>query len=66
MPDIEARLYRMIKDMYIELKGMYPEDGLKSPRDIKLTRKINKHGRVMDKVQDAMRVINPDFEIRDI
>ena len=43
---------------------MHPKDGLKSPRDLKLVEEINKKAAIMDYLQDAMRVINPDFEIR--
>jgi len=35
-----------------------------SPRDIKLTKEINKKIAIMDNMQDAMRIINPDYEIR--
>ena len=64
MPDTEIKLHNLIKELYQQLKDMHPEDGLKSPRDIKLTRKINKHAAIMDHIQDAMRIINPDYEIR--
>jgi len=65
MSDTEIKLHNLIKELYQELKGMYPKDGLKSPRDIELVYKINKHAAIMDHVQDAMRVINPDYEIRE-
>ena len=64
MPDTEIKLHTLIKELYQELKDMRPKDGLNSPRDIELSYKMNKHAAIMDHVQDAMRVINPDYEIR--
>ena len=43
---------------------MHPVGGLSSPRDIGLAKEINKKAAIMDYMQDAMRVINPSFEIR--
>ena len=63
--EIEIELYRFIKDLFQEIKDMHPKDGLKSPRDLKLVEEINKKAAIMDYLQDAMRVINPCFEIRD-
>lgn len=65
MEQIEIELYNYIKDLFQEIKDMHPVGGLSSPRDIKLTKEINKKAAIMDRVQDAMRVINPNFEIRD-
>ena len=65
MEEIEIELYHFIKDLFEEIKDMHPVDGLSSPRDIELTKEINKKAAIMDHVQDAMRVINPGFEIRD-
>ena len=62
--EIEIELYRFIKDLFQEIKDMHPKDGLNSPRDLKLVEEINKKAAIMDYLQDAMRVINPDFEIR--
>lgn len=62
--EIEIELYRFIKDLFQEIKDMHPKDGLKSPRDLKLVEEINKKAAIMDYLQDAVRVINPDFEIR--
>ena len=63
--EIEIELYRFIKDLFQEIKAMHPQDGLNSPRDIELAKEINKKAAIMDYMQDAMRVINPCFEIRD-
>ena len=65
MSDTEIKLHSLIKELFQELKDMRPEDGLHSPRDIALSHEINKHAAIMDHVQDAMRVINPDYEIRE-
>ena len=62
--EIEIELYRFIKDLFQEIKDMHPVGGLNSPRDLKLVEEINKKAAIMDYMQDAMRVINPDFEIR--
>lgn len=64
MEEIEIELYYIIKDLFQEIKDMHPADGLSSPRDIELAKEINKKAAIMDRVQDAMRVINPGFEIR--
>lgn len=63
--EIEIELYHFIKDLFQEIKDMHPVGGLSSPRDIKLVKEINKKAEIMDHVQNAMRVINPGFEIRD-
>ena len=62
--EIEIELYRFIKDLFQEIKDMHPVGGLSSPRDIELAKEINKKAAIMDYMQDAMRVINPGFEIR--
>lgn len=62
---IEIKLYNFIKELYEEIKEMKPEDGFSSPRDIELVKLVNKKAAIMDNMQDAMRVINPGFEIRD-
>ena len=62
--EIEAELYKSINDLFQEIKAMHPKDGLNSPRDIELVKEINKKAAIMDYMQDAMRVINPGFEIR--
>ena len=64
IPEIEAKLYHLIKDLFQEIKDMHPEDGLNSPRDLKLVTEINEKAAIMDYMQEAMRVINPEFEIR--
>ena len=63
--EIEIVLYQFIKDLFQEIKAMHPQDGLNSPRDIELAKEINKKAAIMDYMQDAMRVINQGFEIRD-
>ena len=64
MPDIEIQLLILIKSQYECVKNMHPADGLSSPRDIELAKEISKQAAIMDRLQDAMRVINPGFEIR--
>lgn len=64
MQVIEQRLWSLINILYQEIKDMHPADGLSSPRDTKLVTEINKKTAILDRIQNAMRVINPDFEIR--
>ena len=64
MEEIEAELYQSINNLFQEIKAMHPKDGLTSPRDLKLVTEINKKAAIMDHIQDAVRIINPDFEIR--
>ena len=65
MENMEVKLLGMIKDLYQEAKDIEPEDGFSSPRDIDLVRKQNKIIALMDRLQDAMRLFNPEFEIRE-
>lgn len=62
--EIEAELYQSINDLFQEIKAMHPKDGLNSPRDLELINEINKKAAIMDYMQDAVRLINPCFEIR--
>ena len=62
--EIEIELYHFIKDLFQEIKDMYPPDGLNSPRDLELVKEINMKAAIMYHLQDAVRVINPEFEIR--
>lgn len=64
MITIERKLYILIKDLYQEIKDMHPEDGLSSPRDLKLVTEINQKSAILDNLQNAMRVINPGFDIK--
>ena len=64
MIDIEIRLYDIIKELYEEIREMTPEDGFSSPRDLELVKQVNIKSAILDNLQDGMRVINPDFEIR--
>lgn len=63
--DTEQQLYSVIKCLYESIKLMHPNDGLSAPRDFELAKEINKKAAIMDKVQEAMRIINPAFEIRE-
>ena len=62
---IETRLYHFIKELYEEIKAMKPADGFSSPRDIELVKLVNQKAAIMDELQNAMRIINPNFEIRE-
>ena len=64
MQEIEAELYQSINAIFQEIKAMHPKDGLNSPRDIELANEINKKAAIMGYMQEAMRVINSEFEIR--
>lgn len=62
--EIEAELYQSINTLFQEIKDMHPVGGLSSPRDLKLVEEINKKAAIMNYLQDAVRAINPEFEIR--
>lgn len=63
--NIEIKLYTLIKELHEEIQDMTPDDGFSSPRDIELITEVNKKTAMLDKMQEAMRVIVPNFEIRD-
>lgn len=65
MEILEIKLFNLIKELFVEIKDMTPVDGFSTPRDLKLVTEVNKKVAILDHMQDAMRVINPDFEIRD-
>ena len=65
MQRLETKLHNFIESLFEEIKSMHPADGLHSPRDIELVREINKKVAIMDHMQNAMRVINKDYEIRE-
>ena len=60
--NIEAKLLSLIVALHKDIKNLHPKDGLNSPRDLKLVTMINKKSAILDKLQEAMRVITPDFE----
>lgn len=64
MEELEAKLFNMIKELYNEIVEMKPKDGFCSPRDFGLVADVNKKTAILDNLQDAMRIINPQFEIR--
>jgi len=64
MQVIESRLNSIINALCAEIVLIHPSNGLSSPRDIKLVAEINKKTAILNHLQDAMRVINPGFEIR--
>jgi len=63
--NIETTLYTIIDDLFKEIKDMTPEGGFSSPRDIKLVSQVNRKSTMLNYLQEAMRVINPDFDIRE-
>lgn len=65
MEILETKLYSMIKELHNEIKAMRPADGFSSPRDIKLITEVNKKGAILNKLQEAMQIIIPDFDIKD-
>lgn len=62
---IEIELHNLIKELYQEIKDMKPADGFSSPRDLDLVNEVNIKNTVLDKLQDAMRVLNPLYEIKE-
>lgn len=63
--ELEPQLNLMITQLYEHIINLHPSDGLSSPRDYELVTDINKKTAIMDHLQDAMRVINPNYEIRE-
>jgi hypothetical protein len=61
--NLEQKLHKLIKETFQEIKDMQPEDGFSSPRDIDLVTEVNKKSAILNHIQDAMRVINPDYDI---
>lgn len=59
---LEIRLFNFIRSLHQEITDMRPEDGFSSPRDLELVTEANKKSAVFDKLQEAMRIYNPDFE----
>jgi hypothetical protein len=59
---LEIRLFNFIKELHKEIVDMKPEGGFSSPRDYELVTEVNKKAAILDKLQEAMRVYNPDFE----
>lgn len=64
VPKLEIKLDSIIEETYQLLKDMHPEDGLSSPRDIELVKEINKVNASLEHMQNAMRVFNPNYEIK--
>lgn len=62
---LERKLHTIIAETYQLLKDMHPEDGLTSPRDLELAKKINKVNTSLEHMQQAMRVFNPDYDIKE-
>jgi len=65
MNKIERKLFVFIKELHQEIIDMHPSDGFSSPRDLKLVTLVNQKSAVLDHMQEAMRVINPGFDIKE-
>ena len=61
---IKPKLYQLIKELYQEISDMTPADGFSSPRDIELVTEVNIKGAILDKLHEAMKIINPDFKYK--
>lgn len=61
---IEPQLLALIEELYEEILDMTPSDGFSSPRDIALVTAVNTKSAVLNKLQEAMRILNPKFSIR--
>lgn len=59
---LEIRLFNFIRRLHQEIVDMKPEDGFSSPRDLELVTEVNKKSAVFDKLQEAMRIYNPNFK----
>ena len=65
MPILEIDLYNIIHNLHKEIKSIKPPEGFSSPRDIKLVTEVNIKSAILDKLQEAMQIINPNFNIRE-
>ncbi len=63
METLEVMLYNMIRDLRDDILAMRPECGFSSPTDIPLVTELNKKVAILEHLQKAMRVINPQFDI---
>ena len=63
--ELEQKLYEIIKETYKDIEVLTPSDGFSSPRDLELVTEVNKKSAILNHLQEAMRVINPQFEIRE-
>ena len=59
---LESRLHTLIKQTYAHTKSLRPTDGFSSPRDIQLVTQVNKQMAVLDKLQEAMQILIPEYE----
>ena len=59
---LEIRLFNLIRELHQEIVDMEPEGGFSSPRDLELVTEVNKKSAVFNKLQEAMRIYNPDFK----
>jgi len=64
MNELERKLYILIKELYEDIVSMTPIGGFSSPRDLQLVKEANKKAAILDSLQEAMRIINPGFDIR--
>ena len=58
----ETKIHALIKEIYLNIELAIPIDGLSSPRDLKLVTEINKAKAVADKLEEAMRIAQPNYE----
>lgn len=65
LSEIEPRLHSLIEYTYNNIVAMTPPDGFSSPRDLALVTEVNKQSAILHKLQEAMRVINPNYDIKD-
>ena len=62
---LEIDLNCMIEYLYEDIKLMRPKDGFSSPRDIELVKEVNKKSAVLERLQEAMQVMIPTFDIKE-
>ena len=55
---------KLQKELYEEIREMTPADGFSSQRDVELAKQVNIKSAILDKLQEGIRVINPNFNIR--
>lgn len=61
---VEPILHNLIEELYQDIKDSTPADGFSSPRDIALVTEVNRKSAVLDKLQEAMQITIPTYDIK--
>jgi len=63
--ELEINLFNLIKELHQDIISMTPTGGFSSPRDIELVTQVNIKNAILNKLQEAMQIINPNFDIKE-